>query len=72
MDIPDKVVRISENADFIRKNTPVQPPDAEWDDPEEWVVEAAQLAHDIIDLIKHFQNGGEIPRAWLPPDNKTN
>lgn len=60
MNIHDRAIRISENADFIRKN--------EWDDPEVWVVEAAELVHDIIDLIEYFQSGGEIPIAWQPPE----
>jgi hypothetical protein len=41
-----------ERAKTIVRNTPGTPEDASWDDPEEWLTEAAQLAHAVVVLLR--------------------
>jgi hypothetical protein len=39
-------------AERIVRQTPGEPEDAAWDDPEEWTSEAAQLAHAVVLLLR--------------------
>lgn len=63
MDINNKCKRILENANCVASQTPMGEDDA-WDDTEAWVIEAAELAHDVLAIIRHFQDGGEVPPSW--------
>jgi hypothetical protein len=39
-------------AERIARETPGTPEDAAWDDPEEWLTDAAQLAHAVVALLR--------------------
>lgn len=39
-------------AEHIARNTPGSPEDASWDDPEEWMADAAELAHAVVVLFR--------------------
>lgn len=44
------IERLRKNATFIADRTP-EGQDS-WDDPEDWISEAVQLAHDVLRLLK--------------------
>ncbi|HSX22440.1 MAG TPA: hypothetical protein VLE97_06645 [Gaiellaceae bacterium] len=39
-------------AERVARETPGVPEDAAWDDPEEWMTDAAQLAHAVVLLLR--------------------
>ena len=39
-------------AERIARNTPGSPEGASWDDPEEWMADAAELAHAVVVLLQ--------------------
>ena len=45
--------KVRKNAEYIASRTP-SGDNVSWDDPEEWQGEAAELAHDILDILKLF------------------